>query len=286
VHSARRSPDGRGDAHGAIEEGFVASSRVVVAAALIMLGVFAAFVPEGEGPIKTIGFGLAVGVFVDAFLVRMTLVPAVLALLGRHAWTLPRWIDRRLPSFDVEGEGLAHQTALADWPAADDPHVLYAEGLQVGSAAGVDLAVRPGAVLVVEGDPRDGSALLLTLGGRMRLTAGRLKVAGRVLPEQAAGVRRVTAHLDAGATLDLRRELAALRRARPAVVLVDRADQLVDHDDRAALASLLDDLVVGTSEAAVVLAVRDAARVADLLPARTTTLALGPAPALAASPTS
>ena len=54
-------------------------------------------------------FGLAVGVFVDAFLVRMTLVPAVLALLGRAAWWLPRWMDRRLPSFDVEGEGLAHQ---------------------------------------------------------------------------------------------------------------------------------------------------------------------------------
>ena len=63
--------------------GFVASARVVVAAAVIMFSVFAAFVPEGEGPIKTIAFGLAVGVFVDAFLVRMTLVPAVLALLGR-----------------------------------------------------------------------------------------------------------------------------------------------------------------------------------------------------------
>ena len=56
----------------------------MVAAAVIMFAVFAAFVPDGEGPIKTIAFGLAVGVFVDAFVVRMTLVPAVLALLGRR----------------------------------------------------------------------------------------------------------------------------------------------------------------------------------------------------------
>ena len=64
-----------GDAHRAIEDGFAASSRVVTAAAVIMFAVFAAFVPDGEGPIKTIAFGLAVGVFIDAFVVRMTLRP-------------------------------------------------------------------------------------------------------------------------------------------------------------------------------------------------------------------
>ena len=84
VHaSAKAGSDKQRDAQKAIGDGFVTSSRVVVAAAVIMFAVFAAFVPEGEGPIKTIAFGLAVGVFVDAFLVRMTLVPAVLALLGR-----------------------------------------------------------------------------------------------------------------------------------------------------------------------------------------------------------
>ncbi len=115
----------RGDAHRAIEDGFAASARVVIAAGVIMFAVFAAFVPEGEGAIKTIAFGLAVGVFIDAFLVRMTLVPAVLALLGRSAWWLPRWIDRRLPSFDVEGEALTHQLALAD------RHVLGVHGVGV-----------------------------------------------------------------------------------------------------------------------------------------------------------
>jgi RND superfamily putative drug exporter len=77
----------------------------VVAAALIMFSVFAGFVPAGEGPIKSIGFALAVGVLFDAFVVRMILVPAALALLGERAWWLPRWL-RWLPTLDVEGAGL------------------------------------------------------------------------------------------------------------------------------------------------------------------------------------
>ena len=105
-----------GDARRAIEDGFTASARVVVAAALIMFAVFAAFVPESEGPIKTISFGLAVGVAIDAFAVRMTLVPAVLALLGRQAWWLPGWMDRRLPSL-MSRERAWRTISLSDWPA-------------------------------------------------------------------------------------------------------------------------------------------------------------------------
>jgi RND superfamily putative drug exporter len=82
------------------------AARVVVAAALIMFSVFAAFVHIDDVTIKAIAFGLAVGILVDAFLVRMTLVPAVLALLGRSAWWLPRWLDRLLPDLDVEGAKL------------------------------------------------------------------------------------------------------------------------------------------------------------------------------------
>ena len=284
VHAVRRSGTAtRADAQHAVEEGFVSSARVVVAAAVIMFAVFAAFVPEGEGPIKTIGFGLAVGVFVDAFVVRMTLVPAVLALLGRSAWWLPRWLDRRLPSFDVEGEGLTHQTSLAAWPTPDDPHVVYA-GLQLGGTP-VALAAMPRELVVVDGPPHAGkSALLLTLGGRMRLVAGQVKVAGLVLPEQAAAVRRVVGHVDCAQTPGLRRELATVLRARPALVLVDHADLVTDLDDRAALASLLDDLAVGSSETAVVLAVRDRDRIADLLPAHYSALTLGRPAELAPSP--
>ncbi|WP_324275071.1 MMPL family transporter [Blastococcus brunescens] len=82
------------------------AARVVVAAALIMFSVFASFVTIEDVIVKAIALGLAVGILVDAFLVRMTLVPAVLALLGRSAWWLPRWLDRVLPDLDVEGARL------------------------------------------------------------------------------------------------------------------------------------------------------------------------------------
>jgi RND superfamily putative drug exporter len=82
------------------------ASRVVVAAALIMFSVFASFATVDDVTVKAIAFGLAVGILVDAFLVRMTLVPAVLTVLGRRAWALPRRLDRLLPELDVEGARL------------------------------------------------------------------------------------------------------------------------------------------------------------------------------------
>jgi RND superfamily putative drug exporter len=90
----------------AIVTGFRYSSRVVAAAAVIMMAVFGGFISSGESMIKMIGFGLAIAVFFDAFVVRMAIVPAVLALLGTKAWWLPKWLDRVLPNVDVEGEGL------------------------------------------------------------------------------------------------------------------------------------------------------------------------------------
>ncbi|MFJ4205777.1 MMPL family transporter [Streptomyces sviceus] len=93
----------------AIVTGFKHSARVVVAAAVIMMAVFGGFIGSGESMIKMIGFGLAVAVLFDAFVVRMAIVPAVLALLGHRAWWLPKWLDRALPNVDVEGEGLRTQ---------------------------------------------------------------------------------------------------------------------------------------------------------------------------------
>ncbi|ORT58547.1 MMPL family transporter [Streptomyces sp. CB03238] len=90
----------------AIVTGFRHGARVVTAAAVIMIAVFAGFIGSSEQMVKMIGFGLAVAVFFDAFVVRMAVVPAVLALLGRKAWWLPGWLDRALPNVDVEGEGL------------------------------------------------------------------------------------------------------------------------------------------------------------------------------------
>ncbi|MFD5423925.1 MMPL family transporter [Streptomyces sp. NPDC127084] len=90
----------------AIVTGFRHGARVVTAAAVIMIAVFAGFIGSTEQMVKMIGFGLAIAVLFDAFIVRMAIVPAVLALLGGKAWWLPRWLDKALPSVDVEGERL------------------------------------------------------------------------------------------------------------------------------------------------------------------------------------
>ncbi|MEU8782101.1 MMPL family transporter [Streptomyces sp. NPDC048637] len=95
----------------AVVTGFRHGARVVTAAAVIMISVFAGFIGSSDSMVKMIGFGLAIAVFFDAFVVRMALVPAVLALLGRSAWWLPRWLQRLLPNVDVEGEGLQRQLA-------------------------------------------------------------------------------------------------------------------------------------------------------------------------------
>ncbi|RNL62385.1 MMPL family transporter [Nocardioides marmoriginsengisoli] len=87
--------------------GFQHGARVVTAAAVIMIGVFVGFALAGDPVIKSIGFGLAVGVLADAFLVRMTLVPAFMALMGDRMWWLPRWLDKLLPNLDIEGESLS-----------------------------------------------------------------------------------------------------------------------------------------------------------------------------------
>jgi len=95
-------------------------ARVVTAAALIMSSVFAGFVLVDDPTIKAIGFGLAVGVLIDAFVVRMTIVPAVLALLGDRAWHLPRWLDKVTPNVDIEGAHLR----LAGATTPDEPETV------------------------------------------------------------------------------------------------------------------------------------------------------------------
>jgi RND superfamily putative drug exporter len=109
VSRMRESYVHTGRAQEAITSGCQASARVVTAAALIMIAVFSGFILDDDVVIKSIGFALAFGVLVDAFFVRMTLVPAVLALLDRRAWWLPRWLDRRMPNLDIEGEKLLHE---------------------------------------------------------------------------------------------------------------------------------------------------------------------------------
>ena len=222
-----------GNTDRSVEDGFVHSAKVVVAAGLIMLAVFAFFVPNGEGAIKPIAFGLAVGVVLDAFVVRMTLVPAVMKLLGRHAWWLPRWLDALLPSFDIEGEALTRQVHLANWPTPEDTSAIVGEGLaaSVGDRTlfrGLDLSVQPGQVLVVEGEHAPRRALLLALAGRVTLTEGTLKVLGHVLPEEGPVVRALAPVLGPSVAHFGR----VLSRQRGGLVCVDNADELSDVQDR------------------------------------------------------
>jgi RND superfamily putative drug exporter len=216
-----------------VEDGFVHSAKVVVAAGLIMFAVFAFFVPNGEGAIKPIAFSLAVGVLIDAFVIRMTLVPAVMKLLGRHAWWLPKWLDARLPSLDIEGESLTRQVHLASWPSPEDTSAIVGEGLTAEAGGrtlfrGIDLSVQPGQVLVVEGEHAQRRALLLALAGRVKLTEGTLKVLGHVLPEEAPVVRGLAPVLGPSVPHFGR----VLSRQRGGLVCVDSADELKDVQDR------------------------------------------------------
>lgn len=93
----------------ATSNGFKHGARTVTAAALIMISVFAAFMLIDLPFIKTMGFALAVGVFMDAFVVRMMIIPATMFLLDKKAWSIPKWLDRILPNMDIEGEALSAQ---------------------------------------------------------------------------------------------------------------------------------------------------------------------------------
>ena len=101
-----------GYAHGktagnATSNGFKHGARVVTAAALIMISVFAAFILMDEPFIKTMGFALAVGVLFDAFVVRMLIIPATMFILDSRAWYYPKWLDKITPNLDIEGEALS-----------------------------------------------------------------------------------------------------------------------------------------------------------------------------------
>ncbi|AXG81113.1 MMPL family transporter [Streptomyces paludis] len=123
----------------AMVRGFGHGAKVVTAAALIMIAVFGSFVFAEMRVIKGMGFALGIGVLLDAFVVRMTLVPAVMAILGRGAWWLPRFLRRALPDMDIEGERLVSGLTSGSGPdrgprqaAGGDPRA----AAKAGSGAG------------------------------------------------------------------------------------------------------------------------------------------------------
>lgn len=103
----------------AVRSGFSHAAAVVTAAAIIMVSVFSGFIFSHLNMVRPLGFAMAFGVLIDAFVVRMTIVPAVMYLLGEKAWWLPRWLDRILPDVDVEGAKLRKPAASVPGPVAE-----------------------------------------------------------------------------------------------------------------------------------------------------------------------
>ena len=183
-----------GDPRRSIEDGFANGARVVTAAALIMFFVFAAFVPEGSGLIKPIALSLAVGIAIDAFVVRMTLGPALMALFGRAAWWFPRVLDRALPDLDVEGEKLRHHRDHRVWAAEQGDAVIVADRLGLaGTDAELTLVARPGERIDLVGPSGTRRLAGATIAGYLPPRSGRAVVADAVLPsESGRASRRVT----------------------------------------------------------------------------------------------
>ncbi|MFB7833756.1 MMPL family transporter [Streptomyces sp. NPDC056056] len=102
-----------GDSKASVAHALEITARVITCAALIMVSVFAAFIVSDNIVVKMLGLGLAASVLIDATVVRLLLVPAVMTLLGKHAWWTPRWLDRILPHLDTEGEGEVEPAAAA-----------------------------------------------------------------------------------------------------------------------------------------------------------------------------
>jgi RND superfamily putative drug exporter len=91
------------DSHRAVAIGIGATARVITTAAAIMVVVFTSFVLSDDPTVKMLAVGMAVAVLIDATVVRMVLVPSVMTLLGKHAWWIPRWLDKITPNFELEG---------------------------------------------------------------------------------------------------------------------------------------------------------------------------------------
>ncbi|MDH6181618.1 RND superfamily putative drug exporter [Microbacteriaceae bacterium SG_E_30_P1] len=191
-----------GDAKRAVEKGFAGAARVVTAAALIMFFVFFAFVPEGSGMIKPIALGLAAGIAFDAFLVRMTLVPALMTLFGKAAWWMPRWLGKALPHADIEGEQLRDHRAATEWANNQQGMAISADYLVVGTPSEplgpLSIEIPEGALVIASGDASARRVLAATLSGRLDPVSGRAQVLGVPLPSDAARVRSLVALANVG----------------------------------------------------------------------------------------
>jgi RND superfamily putative drug exporter len=191
-----------GDAHGAVLGGFSASARVVTAAALIMFSVFFSFVPGGNAIIQPLATALAVGVLIDAFVVRMTLIPAVMALLGHRAWWLPAWLGRLLPDADIEGEAVERMRAQCTWLAARADggaagDGVLAHGVRIDGDGAFELVAPRGSVVLVDGPAAVAARFVAAVSGRAADIEGDLVVHGHVLPFERGALASQAAYVPA-----------------------------------------------------------------------------------------
>lgn len=160
----------------AVASGFRHASRVVVAAAAIMVSVFGGFVLGEDTTIRQFGFALAAGILLDAFLIRMTLMPAVLHLAGERAWWLPGWLDSVLPQMDIEGERLVRvdRSGLEGRLGPEGRAGLEGRSAELDAGPGLGLALGPdlGAEPNTAPGPEVGSALGSALGSAPGPEAG------------------------------------------------------------------------------------------------------------------
>ncbi|MBB2976093.1 RND superfamily putative drug exporter [Microbacterium endophyticum] len=227
-----------GSARTAVLQGFSASARVITAAALIMFSVFFSFVPGSAALIQPIAFALAIGVLIDAFIVRMTFIPAVMALLGDKAWWVPKWLDRALPNADIEGEVVQRMLRQREWvkDGGDQSASIWADGLSVVQSAPVSFRASEHDVVLVEGE--HSGAVVAAIAGRAADTVGDLSVFGRLVPFERAAIskecRFVPAVPDApgGETVHERlraRMRDAARASHERDALVAEAAETYDH---------------------------------------------------------
>lgn len=235
-----------------IEEGYAQGARVVGAAALIMFFVFFSFVPEGIPLIKPIALGLTVGIALDAFVVRMLLVPALMTLFGEKAWALPRLMERLLPHADVEGEKLREHLTALDWAKSQKGAVVSAENvvIQAGDppAAASSWTLEAGARQELQGTALSSGQHAATLTGAVAPLSGSLQVAGMPLPSQASAVRKLVSVTDStppSGSLTIGEW-----------VTLHHADRFSRHSDRdQVLATILDGVTVLSQEMATLPAV-------------------------------
>ncbi|MCS5723003.1 MMPL family transporter [Herbiconiux sp. CPCC 203407] len=245
-----------GDAHYSVTHGFIGAARVVTAAACIMFAVFASFVPGGNAILQPIALGLAAGVFIDAFLVRMTFIPALMMLLGRVGWAIPKRLERVLPNVDLEGEGVREMLDAVAWrplvgeaEASDDadsdgrdsrPFAVAAEHAVVEAAAEGALVApfsvraETGSLVVVTGAAgTHPEAVAAAVTGRQRLLEGHLRVLDQPLPVHAAALRRHSVLVARPVEGDLLPERVPLRRLPTgALSVVERLEHEVGEELR------------------------------------------------------